>query len=203
MATPRQHRGTLDEEIHFEIHFALGNCSLGSFLVATRPLGACAISLGDGPNTLIQELQARFPKASPARGNGNVCRFVARMVSFVEDPARGLDLPLDPRGTPFQQRVWQQLRLIPAGFRMSYSEIARRIGAPRAARAVAAACAANPLAVVIPCHRAIRTDGGLSGYRWGIARKAELLRREKDSLALAIPPPQENPDRATIKIHRF
>ncbi|NJD05119.1 MAG: bifunctional DNA-binding transcriptional regulator/O6-methylguanine-DNA methyltransferase Ada [Methylococcaceae bacterium] len=161
-----------------EIRFALGVCFLGSILVAMSPRGVCAIALGDDPEALIRDFQDRFPKAQLVGGDQAFERFVAHVVGFVEVPAQGLDLPLDIRGTVFQQRVWQALREIPSGSQVSYSEIARRIGAPKAVRAVAGACAANILAVAIPCHRVVRIDGDLSGYRWGIARKAELLRRE-------------------------
>ena len=163
-----------------EIRFAVGECSLGSILVAMSPLGVCAIFLGDDPQVLIRDLQDRFAKARLVGGDETFERFVAQVVGFVEAPALGLSLPLDIRGTAFQQRVWQALRDIPFGSQVSYSEMARRIGAPKAVRAVAGACAANPLAVVIPCHRVVSSDGSLSGYRWGIARKAELLRRERE-----------------------
>jgi AraC family transcriptional regulator of adaptative response/methylated-DNA-[protein]-cysteine methyltransferase len=136
--------------------------------------------LGDDPETLVRDLQDRFPKARLVGGDSDFERLVAQVVGFVETAALGLDLPLDIRGTAFQQRVWQALREIPFGTQVSYSEIARRIGVPKAVRAVAGACAANTLAVAIPCHRVVRTDGDLSGYRWGIARKAELLRRESE-----------------------
>lgn len=161
-----------------EIRFALGLCSLDSILVAMSPRGVCAIALGDDPEALIRDFQDRFPKAQLVGRDRAFERFVAHVVGFVEVPTQGLDLPLDIRGTVFQQRVWQALREIPSGSQVSYSEIARRIGAPKAVRAVAGACAANTLAVAIPCHRVVRLNGDLSGYRWGIARKAELLRRE-------------------------
>jgi AraC family transcriptional regulator of adaptative response/methylated-DNA-[protein]-cysteine methyltransferase len=160
------------------IRFAVGECSLGSILVASTPVGVCAILLGDDPDTLAQDLQDRFPRATFVGGDPAFEAVVSRVVAFVDAPATGLDLPLDVRGTAFQQRVWQALRRIPAGSTASYAEIARRIGAPASARAVAQACAANPLAVAIPCHRVVRRDGGLSGYRWGIERKRELLDRE-------------------------
>jgi AraC family transcriptional regulator, regulatory protein of adaptative response / methylated-DNA-[protein]-cysteine methyltransferase len=161
-----------------EIRFAVGECSLGSILVGMSERGVCAILLGDDPDALLRDLQDRFPRATLVGGDEDFERLVARVVGFVEAPALGLDLPLDVRGTVFQQRVWQALRDIPAGATASYSEIARRIGAPGSARAVAQACAANPLAVAIPCHRVVRNDGGLSGYRWGVERKRALLRRE-------------------------
>jgi AraC family transcriptional regulator of adaptative response/methylated-DNA-[protein]-cysteine methyltransferase len=161
-----------------EIRFAIGECSLGSILVAQSELGVCAILFGDDPDALARDLQDRFPKARLIGGDHDYERLVAQVVGFVEAPAIGLDLPLDVRGTAFQQRVWQALREIPVGSTASYSEIARRIGAPRAARAVAQACATNMLAVAIPCHRVVRNDGALSGYRWGVPRKRALLERE-------------------------
>jgi AraC family transcriptional regulator of adaptative response/methylated-DNA-[protein]-cysteine methyltransferase len=160
------------------IRFAVGECSLGSILVAASERGICAILLGDDPDPLVRRLQDEFPKAELIGGDTDFERLVARVVGFVETPALGLDLPLDVRGTAFQQRVWQALRSIPAGTTASYSEIARRIGAPLAVRAVAQACAANRLAVAIPCHRVVRNDGALSGYRWGVHRKAALLAAE-------------------------
>jgi AraC family transcriptional regulator of adaptative response/methylated-DNA-[protein]-cysteine methyltransferase len=160
------------------IHFALGECSMGSILVARSAKGVCAILLGDDPGALLRDLQDRFPKAALIGGDPAFEALVATVVGFVEAPALGLDLPLDVRGTAFQQRVWQALRTIPAGSTASYAEIARQIGEPKAVRAVAAACGANALAVAIPCHRVIRSDGGLSGYRWGIERKRTLLARE-------------------------
>jgi AraC family transcriptional regulator, regulatory protein of adaptative response / methylated-DNA-[protein]-cysteine methyltransferase len=160
------------------IRFAIGECSLGAILVAASPRGVCAILLGDDPDALLRDLQDRFPRAELIGGDTDFEGLVARVVGFVEAPRLGLDLPLDLRGTAFQQRVWQALRAIPAGETASYGEIARRIGAPRAVRAVATACAANTLAVAIPCHRVVRNDGGLAGYRWGVARKRALIERE-------------------------
>ncbi|HEV7364951.1 MAG TPA: bifunctional DNA-binding transcriptional regulator/O6-methylguanine-DNA methyltransferase Ada [Gemmatimonadales bacterium] len=161
-----------------DIHFAVGECSLGSILVARSEVGVCAIYLGDDPDVLVRELQDRFPRATLIGGDEEFEQLVAQVVGFVESPAVGLDLPLDVRGTAFQQRVWQALREIPAGSTATYTEIAGRIGAPKSVRAVAQACAANPVAVAIPCHRVIRHDGGLSGYRWGVERKRALLQRE-------------------------
>jgi AraC family transcriptional regulator of adaptative response/methylated-DNA-[protein]-cysteine methyltransferase len=160
------------------IRFAIAACSLGSILVAASERGVCAILLGDDPDALARELQDRFPKAELIGGDGDFERLVADVVGFVEWPALGLDLPLDIRGTAFQQRVWRALRDIPVGETASYAEIAEAIGAPKAVRAVAGACAANPLAVAIPCHRVVRTDGALSGYRWGAERKRALLAKE-------------------------
>jgi AraC family transcriptional regulator of adaptative response/methylated-DNA-[protein]-cysteine methyltransferase len=163
---------------NIDIHFAVGESALGSILVARSEKGVCAISLGDDPEALVRDLQDRFPMASLIGGDEAFEAIVAKVVGFVEDPSRGLDLPLDVRGTAFQQRVWQALRCIPAGKTASYAEIAKDIGLPKAVRAVAGACAANALAVAIPCHRVVRSDENLSGYRWGIDRKRELLRRE-------------------------
>nr|WP_225780371.1 bifunctional DNA-binding transcriptional regulator/O6-methylguanine-DNA methyltransferase Ada [Pseudomonas sp. Marseille-Q3773] len=160
------------------IHFALGQCSLGAILVAQSEKGICAILLGDDPEALLRELQDQFPKARLIGGDSAYEQLVAEVVGFVEAPSLGLALPLDVQGTAFQERVWQALREVPAGSRVSYTEIAERIGAPKAVRAVAMACAANHIAVAIPCHRVVRRDGDLSGYRWGVARKAQLLKRE-------------------------
>jgi AraC family transcriptional regulator of adaptative response/methylated-DNA-[protein]-cysteine methyltransferase len=160
------------------IRFAVGECSLGSILVAQSQRGVCAILLGDDPDQLVKNLQDQFPRADLIGGNADFERLVAKVVGFVEAPGLGLDLPLDLRGTAFQQRVWQALRSIPPGTTATYSDIAARIGAPASARAVAQACRANALAVAIPCHRVVRSDGALSGYRWGVARKRELLDRE-------------------------
>lgn len=160
------------------IRFAVGECSLGSILVAATDKGVCAIALGDDPDALVHDLEDRFPSAQLSAGDEGFDRLVAAVVGLVEAPGVGLALPLDVRGTALQQRVWQALREIPAGSTASYAEIARRIGAPRAVRAVAQACASNPLAVAIPCHRVVRRDGELSGYRWGVDRKRALLERE-------------------------
>ena len=161
-----------------EIRFAVGECSLGSILVARSKRGVCAILLGDDPDALARDLQDRFPRARLVGGDAGFEDLVAKVVGFVEAPAVGLDLPLDIRGTVFQQRVWQALREIPAGATASYADIAARIGSPGSVRAVAQACASNPIAVAIPCHRVVRTDGALSGYRWGVERKRTLLERE-------------------------
>jgi AraC family transcriptional regulator, regulatory protein of adaptative response / methylated-DNA-[protein]-cysteine methyltransferase len=164
-----------------EIRFAIGECSLGSILVARSERGVCAILLGDDPEALARQLQERFPRAELIGGDAEFEELVAKVVGFVEAPGIGLDLPLDVQGTAFQQRVWQALREIPAGRTATYAEVASRIGAPTAVRAVAGACAANALAVAIPCHRVVRTDGSLSGYRWGVERKRALLEREAQS----------------------
>ena len=160
------------------IRFAVGQCTLGAILVAASARGICTILLGDAADALVRDLQDRFPRAELLGGDAGFERCVAQVVGFVEQPRLGLDLPLDVRGTVFQLRVWQALQKIPAGTTASYGEIAQRIGAPKSVRAVAGACAANALAVAIPCHRVVRSDGGLSGYRWGVARKRALLDRE-------------------------
>lgn len=162
-----------------QIRFAVGECSLGAFLVARSALGICAILLGDDPEALLRDLQDRFPRADLVGGDEGFEQEVAAAVGLIERPADGLALPLDIRGTAFQQRVWRALQEIPSGATASYREIAERIGAPKAVRAVAQACAANALAIAIPCHRVVRLDGDLSGYRWGVERKRVLLDREK------------------------
>jgi len=173
--TPRSYRAGA---ANVTIRFAVGECSLGAILVAQSERGICAILMGDDADVLVRDLQDRFPSARLVGGDAGFEELVARVVGFVEAPRIGLDLPLDVRGTAFQQRVWQALRDIPAGETLSYSELAQRIGAPKAVRAVAGACAANALAVAIPCHRVLRNDGALSGYRWGVERKRALLERE-------------------------
>jgi AraC family transcriptional regulator of adaptative response/methylated-DNA-[protein]-cysteine methyltransferase len=164
-----------------DIRFAVGECSLGSILVAQSERGICAIFLGDDPDALVRELQDQFPKANLIGGDAGFEELVAKVVGFVEAPERGLDLPLDVRGTAFQQRVWQSLRKIPAGSTASYTDVAKLIDSPRSVRAVAQACGANKLAVVIPCHRVVRNDGALSGYRWGVERKRALLEKEANA----------------------
>jgi AraC family transcriptional regulator, regulatory protein of adaptative response / methylated-DNA-[protein]-cysteine methyltransferase len=160
------------------IRFAIGECSLGSILVAATERGVCAILLGDDPEQLAHDLERRFPRAQLIGADAGFERLVAEVVGLVEQPRVGRELPLDVRGTAFQRRVWQALREIPAGQTTSYAQLARAIAAPTAVRAVAQACGANPLAVAIPCHRVVRTDGALSGYRWGVERKRALLARE-------------------------
>nr|WP_027948163.1 bifunctional DNA-binding transcriptional regulator/O6-methylguanine-DNA methyltransferase Ada [Halomonas anticariensis] len=161
-----------------EIRFALGECSLGTILVAASGKGICAIFLGDDPDELLHEFQDRFSTATLVAGDEDFDRWVAYVVGFVEAPQLGFDLPLDVRGTAFQQRVWHALTEIPLGSTVSYADVAERIGSPKAVRAVARACASNTIAVAIPCHRVVRTDGALSGYRWGVERKRTLLARE-------------------------
>ena len=156
----------------------MGRCSLGSILVAATEGGVCAILLGDDPDILVHDLQDTFPCALLTGDDPAFDRHVATVVGFIETPAVGLDLPLDIRGTAFQKRVWNALQAIPPGSTVTYTEIARRIGRPGSARAVARACASNKIALAIPCHRVIRTDGSISGYRWGVQRKRALLERE-------------------------
>jgi AraC family transcriptional regulator of adaptative response/methylated-DNA-[protein]-cysteine methyltransferase len=160
------------------IRFAVAECSLGSVLVAASEKGVCAVLMGDDPAVLVRDLQDRFPKAHLVGGDDRFNKTVSRVIACIEAPRTGFDLPLDVRGTAFQQKVWQALRQIPEGKTVSYSDIAERIGLPKAVRAVAQACGANALAVVIPCHRVLRNDGALSGYRWGIDRKKALLLKE-------------------------
>jgi AraC family transcriptional regulator, regulatory protein of adaptative response / methylated-DNA-[protein]-cysteine methyltransferase len=173
--TPTSYRAGGAEEI---LTFAVAQCSLGAILVASSTKGVAAILLGEEPDPLVRDLQDQFPKAQLVGGDAAYEALVARVVGFVESPRHGLELPLDVRGTAFQQRVWQALRDVPAGKTESYTSLARRIGSPNAVRAVASALAANPLAVAIPCHRVVRHDGALSGYRWGAERKRALLDRE-------------------------
>lgn len=161
-----------------DIRFAVGQCSLGAILVAQSDRGICAILLGDDPHQLVCDLQDQFRRANLIGADAEFEQLIAHVVGFIEAPAIGLDLPLDVRGTAFQERVWQALREIPVGSTASYADIAQRIGSPKAVRAVAQACGANSLAVAIPCHRVVRSDGNLSGYRWGVERKRELLSRE-------------------------
>ena len=173
--TPSQYRAGGANE---EIKFAVGQTSLGAILVASTKKGVAAILLGDDPDELVRDLQDRFPKAHLIGADRDYEALVARVVGFVEAPRIGLNLPLDVRGTAFQERVWKALQEIPAGVTVSYAEIARRIGSPKSVRAVAGACAANNLAVAIPCHRVVRNDGALSGYAWGVERKRTLIARE-------------------------
>jgi AraC family transcriptional regulator of adaptative response/methylated-DNA-[protein]-cysteine methyltransferase len=161
-----------------QIRFAIGACSLGAILVASTEQGICAILIDDDPDVLVRDLQDRFPQAELIGAEPEYEQVVSRVVGMVERPELGLDLPLDVRGTAFQQRVWQVLRGIPSGRTVSYAELAELVGLPKGARAVAGACAANALAVAIPCHRVVRNDGSISGYRWGVDRKAALLDRE-------------------------
>jgi AraC family transcriptional regulator of adaptative response/methylated-DNA-[protein]-cysteine methyltransferase len=172
---PKEYR---DGGVGNAIRFAVGECSLGSILVASSDRGVCAILMGNDPDALVRDLQDRFPKANLVGADSEYEKLVAKVVGFIEAPKIGLDLPLDVRGTAFQRRVWKELQRIPAGKTVSYSQVADRIGFPKSARAVAQACGANALAVAIPCHRVLRTDGNISGYAWGVDRKRALLLRE-------------------------
>jgi AraC family transcriptional regulator, regulatory protein of adaptative response / methylated-DNA-[protein]-cysteine methyltransferase len=173
--TPTQYRAGAPNE---RIRFAVGETSLGAILVASSKVGVVSILLGNDPDKLVRDLQDRFPKAHLIGADRSYEKLVARVVALVEAPALALSLPLDVRGTAFQHRVWRALQKIPAGQTVSYAELAGRIGSPKAARAVAAACAANSLAIAIPCHRVVKNDGSLSGYAWGVERKRILLDRE-------------------------
>jgi len=174
MTPSRFRRGGADTDIYF----AIGQCSLGSILAAQSAKGVCSILIGDDPDVLVRDLQKKFPKANLIGNEPGYEQLVARVVALIEQPGLGFDLPLDIRGTSFQQRVWKALRQIPPGSTTSYTDIATKIGMPKAVRAVAQACGANALAVAIPCHRVVRNEGGLSGYRWGVERKRALLDRE-------------------------
>ncbi|MGE8659320.1 MAG: bifunctional transcriptional activator/DNA repair enzyme AdaA [Achromobacter sp.] len=161
-----------------EIRFAVGQCALGALLVAASDTGICEIALHEDPEQLVRNLQDRFKAATLIGADREFEQWMAAVVGFVENPSVGLHLPLDVRGTAFQRRVWEALREIPVGTTATYTDIAERIGAPRSVRAVARACATNNIALAIPCHRVVRTDGSLAGYRWGIERKRELIERE-------------------------
>jgi len=175
LALPTEYRaGGTD----LEIRFAIGECSLGSILVAATERGVCAILFGDDPEELAHDLERRFPRARLVGADARFERLVAKVVGLVEKPRLGTKLPLDIRGTAFQERVWRALSEIPPGETASYADIARAVGAPKAVRAVAQACASNALAVAIPCHRVVRKDGDIAGYRWGVERKRELIERE-------------------------
>jgi AraC family transcriptional regulator of adaptative response/methylated-DNA-[protein]-cysteine methyltransferase len=173
--TPTQYRAGGANE---DIRFAVGQSTLGAILVASSKKGIAAILLGNNPDKLVRELQDRFPKAKLIGAEKDYEMLVAHVVGFIEAPGRSIDLPLDIRGTAFQQRVWRALQDIPVGKTVSYAELARRIGSPKAVRAVAGACAANNIAVAIPCHRVVRNDGSLSGYAWGVDRKRALIAKE-------------------------
>ena len=177
--TPTQYRAGGTAEV---VRFAVGQCSLGAILVASSEKGVASILIGDNPDALVRDLQDRFRNARLIGGDSDYELLVARVVGLIEAPRLGLDLPLDVRGTAFQQRVWQALRDIPAGRTATYTDIARKIGSPKSVRAVAGACAANNIAVAIPCHRVVRNDGSLSGYRWGVERKRVLIDREASTI---------------------
>ena len=167
-----------NQEADKNVFFTIGESSLGSILVAQSARGVCSILIGEDPMRLAQDLRHQFPKANLVARENDQEALVAQVVGLIEKPGAGLDLPLDVRGTAFQQLVWDALQRIPPGSTATYKDIARQIGTPGAVRAVARACGANALAVAIPCHRVIRNDGSLSGYRWGVERKRALLARE-------------------------
>jgi AraC family transcriptional regulator of adaptative response/methylated-DNA-[protein]-cysteine methyltransferase len=175
--TARQYR---EGGINTAIHFALATCTLGRCLVAESERGICAVLLADNDDDLIAELQQIFPLAHRETGSEQFAQHVTQVVQKIDDPQSPFTLPLDLRGTAFQLKVWQALRTLAPGETVSYQTLAKHIGKPKAVRAVASACAANKLAIIIPCHRVVRADGGLSGYRWGATRKARLLQREGD-----------------------
>lgn len=176
----QRHPPTPRKQPAITIYVALNKCSLGTILVGQSEKGICAVLLGDEPENLHSDLQQRFPKATFITGDNHFQKIVAQIIDVIEQPKLVLDLPLDIRGTLFQQRVWQALQQIPAGETRSYRDIAEAIGSPKAVRAVAGACAANAIAVIIPCHRVVRNDGNLSGYRWGVERKQKLLQQEAE-----------------------
>jgi AraC family transcriptional regulator of adaptative response/methylated-DNA-[protein]-cysteine methyltransferase len=178
--TPSRYRAGGQQE---QIEFSVGSCSLGALLVAATERGLCAILLGEDEAELERDLRRRFARAELRAGGAEFQGRVAQVIQLVEQPQLGLSLPLDLRGTAFQERVWQALQAIPAGVTRSYRQVAQALGTPQAVRAVASACGANPLAVAVPCHRVVRSDGGLSGYRWGIERKRALLEREQAAAA--------------------
>ena len=160
------------------ISYATSESALGRVLVARSVSGVCAILIGADDNELVTDLAARFPEAKLVVDEGVVQDDLAKVTRFVDKPTEGLDLPLDLRGTPFQRRVWQALRTIPVGTTVTYSELANSIGAPNAVRAVAGACAANPVALAVPCHRVVGSDGDLTGYYWSVERKRVLIKKE-------------------------
>jgi AraC family transcriptional regulator of adaptative response/methylated-DNA-[protein]-cysteine methyltransferase len=174
MTPGRYRRGGAGEDIRF----AVGHTGLGAVLVAATDRGVCAIDLGDDPDTLVRAFQDRFDRAELVGDDPAFEALVAQVVGLVERPHEQADLPLDIRGTAFQERVWRALRQVPAGTTTTYTALAGAVGAPGSVRAVAGACAANKLAVAVPCHRVVRLDGSLSGYRWGVERKRALLDHE-------------------------
>lgn len=158
--------------------YATANSPLGEVLIARSARGVCAILLGDSAEELVSDLAARFPQATRIVSQAAIKEDLAKIRRFIDSPTEGLDLALDMRGTPFQRRVWEKLRAIPAGRTVSYRELARWISPLANPRAVGSACAASPIALAIPCHRIVRSDGGLAGYRWGIDRKRTLIQKE-------------------------
>lgn len=160
------------------LSFALGRCFLGTVLIAKSDKGLSAVFLGNTPDQLIKELYQQFPDMTINSDNKGMTRLLSDVIKFIEKPDQQSNFRLDVQGTDFQKQIWQELRQIPPGTTISYSQLAEQLGSPKAARAVANACAANKLAVLIPCHRVVRADGSLSGYRWGVDRKQKLLAKE-------------------------
>jgi len=178
MKTTNTDPGTDARTLPAGIAYAMTSCSLGTVLVAGTTEGVSAVLLGDTIEAVVAELAQRFPGSALQWEPERLGAWLDRAVALVERPAAVFDAPLDVHGTVFQLLVWQALRGIPAGSTATYSDIAARVGRPDAVRAVAGACAANPVAIAVPCHRVVRSDGGLAGYRWGIERKRALLARE-------------------------
>ncbi len=160
------------------LFYAAAECALGEALVARSARGVCAILIGDNGEELEADLAARFPKSTLVANEAAVRDDLTKLVRFMENPAEGLRLPLDMRGSPFQRRVWEKLRAVSVGRTVTYSELGRWISPLASPRAVARACAANPIALAIPCHRVVRSNGGLAGYRWGVERKRQLIEKE-------------------------
>lgn len=161
-----------------QIAYAVANSSLGKVLVGSTDRGVAAVYLGDREAPLVDALRKEYPKATIARGNGSSDEWLAEILRRVEGSAPSVDLPLDVQATAFQRRVWQELQRIPRGTTRTYTQVARALGKPRSVRAVARACATNPVSIVVPCHRVVRSDGQLAGYRWGLQRKQKLLEKE-------------------------
>ncbi|MGI8546313.1 MAG: methylated-DNA--[protein]-cysteine S-methyltransferase [Gemmatimonadaceae bacterium] len=173
-----ERRGSKTRSDTAALQFTVVESSLGLVLVARTARGVCAVLIGDDRDELRRNLRERFPAETISDGDAEMSTLAGRVIDLIESPAGDLDVPLDVRGTEFQRLVWQALREVPAGSTASYTDIAVRIGLPKSVRAVAQACAANPLAVIVPCHRIVKRDGQLSGYRWGIERKRKLLEKE-------------------------
>jgi AraC family transcriptional regulator of adaptative response/methylated-DNA-[protein]-cysteine methyltransferase len=160
-----------------DVQYVTVRTPLGRLLIAATPRGVCAVTLGDGVRTLVENLRREYPRARVSKGHSTLAGWARAIVRQLDHPAP-LDLPLDVRATAFQWKVWRALQAIPAGETRTYGEVARSIGQPSAARAVARACATNPVCLVVPCHRVVQTGGGLGGYRWGVRRKRALLAKE-------------------------
>ena len=168
-----------------QLRYTTGHCRFGGLLLATSVDGVAAILLGDGDEAMASDLRQRFPAANVERDDAGLQRDMQALLEYVDHPLGALNLqqPLAARGSEFQKKVWAELAEVPAGQTITYTELARRVGQPAAVRAVAGACAANPLAMVVPCHRVLRSDGGISGYRWGVERKKQLIALEQQLAA--------------------